>query len=57
MTNKLLKRFSVDIFFIVIAILLIISIIQGKNIIDIAYFCCVVYYYLRIKICRWKKCQ
>ncbi len=57
MTNKLLKKFAVDIFFISIGLLLIISILESANIIDIAYLCCVVYYYARIKIYRWKNCQ
>lgn len=51
MTNKLLKKYAVDIFFITIGILLFFSIIESFNIIDIAYFLCVVYYYARIKIC------
>lgn len=57
MSNKLLKKFSIDIFFISIGLLLIVSIIESADIIDIAYFCCVVYYYARFKIYRWKNCQ
>lgn len=51
MTNKLLKKYAVDIFFISIGILLVLSIIEAFNIIDITYLLCVVYYYVRIKIC------
>lgn len=51
MTNKLLRKYAIDVFFIVIGVLLILSIIETTNIIDIAYFICVVYYYVRIKIC------
>lgn len=57
MTNKLLKKYSIDIFFIFIGILLIISIIEAANIIDIAYLGCVIYYYVRIRICRLEKYQ
>lgn len=51
MTNKLLKKYAIDIFFVLIGVLLIFSIIETASIIDIAYFVCVVYYYVRIKVC------
>lgn len=51
MTNKLLKKYAVDIFFVSVAVLLIFSIIETASVIDIAYFLCVVYYYARIKMC------
>lgn len=57
MTNRLLKKFGVDIFFIFIGGLVLFSILMYANIIDILYFCCIVYYYVKIKIYRWKNCH
>lgn len=56
MTNKLLSKYAVDIFFISICLLLIITIVKKCNVLDIIYLCCTVYYYIRIKICRWINC-
>ncbi len=57
MTNKLLKKYGIDLFFVSIGILLIFSIVDSVNAVDIAYLICVIYYYIRIKICRCNKYQ
>ena len=57
MTNKLLRRYAVDVFFCSVILILLLSMSCGFSFIDIIYFCCVVYYYGKIRFYRWKKCQ
>ena len=57
MTNKLLKKYAIDVFFLTILLFLIISIIESYDIVDVVYLFCVVYYYVRIRLCKLQKCQ
>ena len=55
MQDKLEKMFSLDSMYISLGILLIIYIVEEKNIIDVMYFLLLTFYYIKIKVYRWSK--
>lgn len=52
MIKQFIKGKSLDITYFSVVILLILMILEEKNIVDIGYLCILTYYYIRIKIHR-----
>ena len=57
MTSDLLKEYLIDIFFLFIFCVIFISMILSFYYIDALYLCCAFYYYVKIRLYRWKKCH
>lgn len=57
MTSNLLKGYIIDIFFISMILLIFISMFLSFYFVDILYLCCAIYYYIKIRLYRWKKCH
>ena len=53
MMEKFMKKYSLDIAYFSLAIILILMIIESCEVIDIGYLCIMTFYYIRIKIHRW----
>lgn len=52
---KLEKFFNLDLLYFIFVILFLPYIFLTKNGLDIAYFCLLTFYYLKIKVHRWIK--
>lgn len=57
MTSNLLKEYLIDIFFLAMILLIVISMFLSFYFVDILYLGCAIYYYIRIRLYRWKKCH
>ena len=57
MTSNLLKEYLIDIFFLAMILLIFISMFLSFYFVDILYLGCAIYYYIRIRLYRWKKCH
>lgn len=55
MTKEKNKLLSLDVVYLVFGILLIICSLQSNNVLDWLLFVVTTFYYIRIKIYRWKK--
>ena len=55
MTKENSKLLSLDVVYLVFGILLIICSLQSNNVLDWLLFVVTTFYYIRIKIYRWKK--
>ena len=55
MTEKKSKLLSIDVVYLVFALLLFLYYFEAGNVLDLLFFVVITVYYIRIKIYRWKK--
>ena len=55
MTSEKSKLLSLDVGYFILVLLMISNYVEARSVVDLLFFIVMTFYYIRIKIYRWKK--